>query len=255
MKFTKKPFVVEGDLALALVDKRLSKSMEEDLERSNIELIKTIECDGVYESINCHPDICICNLGNGDIVVEPSMYNRYKSLLKKYNFNAIKGQTELKSKYPHDIAYNVAIVGEYAIHNFKYTDKKILEFIDCKGLKKINVEQGYSKCSICVVDDRSVITSDKGIFNKLDETEIDCLLVESGHIELFDMNYGFIGGCTGLISNNKLAFFGDVRKHPNYNDIKLFLDGKDKEIFILGEERLLDLGSLVPLMIKQVAVN
>jgi len=141
-------------------------------------------------------------------------------------------------------------VGDYAIHNFKYTDKKIMEFIDNKGLKKINVEQGYTKCSICVVDDNSVIISDKGIYNKLDETEIDCLLIETGYIELFDMNYGFIGGCSGLISNDKIAFFGDVRKHPSYNDIKIFLDGKDKEIVVLGEESLLDLGSLVPLMMK-----
>ncbi|WP_024620209.1 DUF6873 family GME fold protein [Metaclostridioides mangenotii] len=251
MKFTKKPFVVEGTLALALVDKRLPKSMEEDLSRRNIELIKTIGCDGVNESINCHPDICICNLGNGDIVVEPSMYNRYESLLKKYKFNVIKGETRLKGKYPHDIAYNVAIVGDYAIHNFKHTDKKIIEFIDNKGLKKINVEQGYTKCSICIVDDKSVITSDKGIYNKVNETEIDCLLIEPGYIELFDMNYGFIGGCSGLISNDKLAFFGDVRKHPSFDDIKLFLDGKNKKIVVLGKEDLLDLGSLVPIMTKE----
>ena len=250
MKFTKKPFVVEGTLALALVDKRLPKSMEEDLSRRNIELIKTIGCDGVNESINCHPDICICNLGNGDIVVEPSMYNRYESLLKKYKFNVIKGETRLKGKYPHDIAYNVAIVGDYAIHNFKHTDKKIIEFIDNKGLKKINVEQGYTKCSICIVDDKSVITSDKGIYNKVNETEIDCLLIEPGYIELFDMNYGFIGGCSGLISKSELSFFGDIRKHPNYDDIRGFLDEKEKEIVIFGKEELVDLGSLIPLMTR-----
>lgn len=37
-------------------------------------------------------------------------------------------------------------------------------------------------------------------------TEIECLLIEKGHINLFEMNYGFIGGCTGLISKDKLAF-------------------------------------------------
>jgi hypothetical protein len=250
MKFTTKPFVVNEDLTLALVDKRLTKSMEEQLLRRNIELIKTVECNKVYGSISCHPDICVCNLGNGDIIVEPSMYMQYKELLEKYKFNVLKGQTELKSQYPHNIAYNVAIVGDYAIHNFKYTDKKILEFIDCKGLKKINVEQGYTKCSICVVDDNSVITSDKGIYNKLDETKINCLLIEPGHIELCDMNYGFIGGCTGLISKSELSFFGDIRKHPNYDDIRSFLDEKEKEIVIFGKEELVDLGSLIPLMIR-----
>lgn len=61
------------------------------------------------------------------------------------------------------------------------------------------------------------------------------------------MNYGFIGGCTGLISKSELAFFGDISKHPSYSDIKGFLDKKGKKIVILSDESLLDLGSLIPL--------
>lgn len=250
MKFTTKSFLIDEDLALALVDKRLSRSMEDELRKRNIEIIKTVKCDRVYESISYHPDISLCNLGYGNIVVEPSLYKHYNELLEKYDFNIIKGETILQEKYPSDIAYNVAIVGNYAIHNFKYTDKKILEFIENNGLEKINVEQGYSKCSICIVDDSSVITSDKGIYNKLINTELECLLIEAGHIKLFGMNYGFIGGCTGLISKSELAFFGDIRKHPSYSDIKYFLDKKGKKIVVLGEEELLDLGSLIPLMTK-----
>ncbi|HBH0593556.1 DUF6873 family GME fold protein, partial [Clostridioides difficile] len=150
-----------------------------------------------------------------------------------------------------DIPYNIAIVGDYAIHNFKYTDKAILDYIENNKLKKINIEQGYSKCSICIVDRTSIITSDKGIWKSMKNTEIECLLIEKGHINLFEMNYGFIGGCTGLISKDKLAFCGDVKKHPDYERIKSFVESKNKEIVTLSCENLLDIGSIVPLMTRK----
>lgn len=98
MKFTTRSFLIDEDLALALVDKRLSRSMEDELRKKNIEIIKTVKCDRVYESISYHPDISLCNLGNGNIVVEPSLYKHYIELLEKYDFNIIKGETILQKK-------------------------------------------------------------------------------------------------------------------------------------------------------------
>ncbi|HHQ5600212.1 TPA: DUF6873 family GME fold protein [Clostridioides difficile] len=251
MEFTREPFILDDDLCLALVDKRISYLMENELKLRNIEIIKTIECKELYESIKYHPDICICNLGKGDIIVAPNVYNQYKELLSRYKFNIIKGEANLLNRYPYDIPYNIAIVGDYAIHSFKYTDKAILDYIENNKLKKINIEQGYSKCSICIVDRTSIITSDKGIWKSMKNTEIECLLIEKGHINLFEMNYGFIGGCTGLISKDKLAFCGDVKKHPDYERIKSFVESKNKEIVTLSCENLLDIGSIVPLMTRK----
>lgn len=251
MAFTKHPFLLDYELCLALVDKRISWHMENELKKRNIEIIKTIGCSDTYESIKYHPDICVCNLGEGNIVVAPNVYDEYKILLERYNFNLIKGDSIVTNKYPMNVQYNIAIVGEYAIHNFNYTDKYILQYLDRKNFKKINVKQGYSKCSICIVDDRSIITSDEGIYECIKNTEIECLLIEKGHIELFDMDYGFIGGCSGLISKDKLAFYGDISKHPDYNKIKKFVESRNKEIVMLSNEKLLDLGSIVPLMTRK----
>lgn len=251
MGFTKYPFIVDGDLCLVLVDRRISWQMENELKKRNIEIIKTIACENTYDSIKYHPDICVFNLGNGNIIVEPSVYKGYRKILGKYKFNVIKGESEVNEKYPYNIAYNVAIVGEYAIHNFKYTEPNILKYIEDNNLKKININQGYAKCSICIVDNKSIITSDKGIYSSLINTDIDCLLIESGHIRLANMNYGFIGGCTGIISNNQIAFCGDVTKHPSYNSIKTFLEERNKEIVILSKEKLLDLGSIIPLKTRK----
>ena len=101
------------------------------------------------------------------------------------------------------------------------------------------------------MDNNSIITSDEGIYKEVIKHGIDCLLIQKGHIDLFELNYGFIGGCSGLISKNKIAFLGDITKHPDYIKIKEFLTNKNKEIVCLSKENLLDLGSIIPLMTRK----
>ncbi|MGL5328666.1 MAG: DUF6873 family GME fold protein [Peptostreptococcaceae bacterium] len=248
MNFTKNSFTVDGKLRLALVDTRITSDMECALNNLNISIIKSSECSNTYSAIKYHPDISVCKLNDNNIVVAPNVYNYYNNELKKHGFNVIKGDSVIQNKYPYNIHYNIAILGKFAIHNFKYTDKKILNYLKTNNFELIDVKQGYSKCSICIVDDNSIITSDEGICDKVKEYNIDCLLIEKGFIDLFDMNYGFIGGCSGLISDKDLAFFGNIKTHPNHEDILNFISSKNKNVICLSNDNLLDLGSIIPLM-------
>lgn len=248
MNFVRTSFIPEYKILLALIDKRITKDMKAKLNDLNINIIESTPCIQAYDAINCHPDITILKINDNNIIVAPNVYDYYSKKLCPLGFNIIKGNSLIKSKYPYNIAYNVAIFGKYAIHNLKYTDKKVLEFLDKNNFTKINVKQGYCKCSICIVDENSIITSDEGIYKEVIKHDIDCLLIEKGHIDLFDLSYGFIGGCSGLISKDDLIFFGDISKHPNYNEIKKFVESKNKNIISLSNEKLLDLGSLIPLI-------
>lgn len=98
----------------------------------------------------------------------------------------------MKSKHLNNIHYNVAIVGRYAIHNFKYTDKNILDYIEKNNLIKINLNKGYLKYSICIVDENSIIIYDERIFNSLKKSNIDCLLIEKYYIHLEEKDYSKI---------------------------------------------------------------
>lgn len=248
MNFVRTSFIPEYKILLALIDRRITKDMKAKLNDLNINIIESTPCIQTYDAINCHPDITILKINDNNIIVAPNVYDYYSKKLCPLGFNIIKGNSLIKSKYPYNIAYNVAIFGKYAIHNLKYTDKKVLEFLDKNNFIKINVKQGYCKCSICIVDENSIITSDEGIYKEVIKHDIDCLLIEKGHIDLFDLSYGFIGGCSGLISKDDLIFFGDISKHPNYNEIKKFVESKNKNIISLSDEKLLDLGSLIPLI-------
>lgn len=249
MEYVKNSFYVDKKISTCIIDGRVSENIESYLNEIGIKTIKTPKCLEVYDAISYHPDIQFFNCGNGKIIVSPNVYEEYLEILKDYKLEIIKGERKLNKKYPKDIAYNVCIVGKYAIHNFKYTDDKVLKYIEEKGYEKINVNQGYSKCSICVVDNNSIITSDKGIVNSIKESGacIECLLIENGDIDLFDMDFGFIGGCSGNISKKEIAFLGNIEKHSDFRIIKEFLERKNKKIVSLSKNKLIDLGSIIPI--------
>ncbi len=247
MKFVESSFIPNKKINLALVDNRITSSMKNTLLNLNINIIESINCEDTYNAISSHPDISLIKLNNNDILVAPNVFEYYDKILSPVGFNIIRGNKSISNKYPDDICYNVAILGDKIIHNFKYTDDVLLDYIKKNNMKKINVNQGYCKCSICIVDENSIITSDTGIHNEVIKHNIDCLLIRSGHIDLFELNYGFIGGCSGLIDKNTLVFFGDITKHPDFEKINNFLLSKSKEFICLSDEKLLDLGSLIPL--------
>ena len=248
MNFVKTSFIPHDNISLCIVDERITEEMISNLNKKNIKIIKNKCIKDTYNAISGHPDISLLKINDNNLIASPNVYDFYIDELNKYGFNVIKGESIIENKYPLNVQYNVAILGKYAIHNFKYTDKKILEYLKDNNFTLINVKQGYCKCSICIVDENSIITSDEGIYNEVKKYNIDCLLIEKGHINLFELNYGFIGGCSGLISPNCLAFFGDISNHPNYNEITEFVNKKGISIISLSDENLLDLGSLIPLV-------
>lgn len=248
MKFAKSSFTINNKLQLAIVDKRIPKDMEINLNNLGVNIIKSTDCSNTYEAIKYHPDISVCKLNDYNIVVAPNVYEYYKNILNPYDFNVICGDSVIKNKYPYNIYYNIVILKNFAIHNFKYTDKSILDYLEKNNITKINVSQGYCKCSICIVDDNSLITSDEGIYKEVIKYGIDCLLIEKGHIDLFELNYGFIGGCSFLLSNDELVFLGNIKNHPDYYKILNFVKNKNKKIISLSNDKLLDLGSVIQLL-------
>ena len=248
MNFAQNSFTIKNKLQLAIVDKRIPQTIETNLNNIGVNIIKSTACSNTYDAIKYHPDISVCKLNYNNIVVAPNVYDYYKEVLKPYGFNVICGESTIKNKYPYNIHYNIVILEKFAIHNFKYTDKVILDYIEKNNIEKINVSQGYCKCSICVVDNNSIITSDEGIYKEVIKYGIDCLLIEKGHIDLFELNYGFIGGCSFLLSNNELAFLGNIKKHPDYDKILNFVESKNKKLISLSNDKLIDLGSIIQLM-------
>jgi hypothetical protein len=246
-EFIQIPNLPKSEISVAVVDGRIDKKMEKLLNELHIKLIKTEKIDGVYEAVAYHPDIMLHHLGLNEIIAAPNINNKLLYELENNGFHIILGKSELGDKYPNNVAYNAARLGKYLICNLKYTDEILLENAYKHNLIFVNINQGYSKCSICVINENSIITSDKGIYKEVVLKGIDCCLINKGDIALKGMEYGFIGGATGLVSHNKLAFFGDISKHSDFKKVNKFLIKHKKKHLNLSENIVNDFGTLVPL--------
>lgn len=151
-------------------------------------------------------------------------------------------------EYPKDCLLNTVRIGNNLICNEKYISKNILNAALQDELNIINVNQGYSKCSVCVLNDNAIITDDISIYKSAQNFLNDILLIEKGSIGLEGTNYGFIGGCSGKLGKNKLAFTGKVESHSNHNEIIDMLDKHNITAIELTDKRLYDIGSIIPLL-------
>ena len=118
----------------------------------------------------------------------------------------------------------------------------------CKenGIEIVDVKQGYTRCSTAVIGKNSAITADSTIYNALTKNGIDVLKIDSGSIRLDGYDYGFIGGACTMIDDGTVAFFGDIKTHPNFRKIERFCIIHNVRIINLAENKpLTDVGGAV----------
>ncbi len=186
----------------------------------------------VYDAVSSHPDIFM--FYDGLLFIE-------KGLSDQFEDGVIC--EELGNKYPDNVKFNICKVGNNIICRYDSISQTIKDYINEKSYNIINVKQGYSKCSTAVIDDNSIITSDKGITKACMLNGIDVLLIEQGHIKLEGLDYGFIGGACVSFSD-KVFFNGNIKEHPSYKNIEKFINERNKKIEYM-DYPLEDLGSFI----------
>lgn len=159
-------------------------------------------------------------------------------------------KTNLKKNYPGDVPLNVKFVGKNIIMNRKTVCEEIINFANKYNYNIINVPQGYSGCSVCVLNDKSIITDDRSIFSATQFFLDDVTLVEKNSIRLYGYNYGFIGGCCGKIGKNCIAFNGELSSHSDCNKIADALQRNKITAIELKKGYLEDIGSIIPILEK-----
>lgn len=233
-----------------LIDERMRKIEKQALRNLGYELIEIKKSDSVYPEISSHVDIFACKVKD-KIIVEKSAYKMLKNKLNNDENILISGETMISYDYPNDIKYNVCIVGNKAIHNFKHTDSKITQELEKNNFEIINVKQGYSNCSIAVIDERSIILSDRGLYNNLKNSGLDILFLDYiPDIKLFDENgeysqkKGFIGGAISRIDEN-VVVFGDLDKIDYYGNIRNFIESRNLKIIDFEGLDVVDYGGVI----------
>lgn len=255
-KCYKNSIILTGDNVekIAFVDERIRDFEIKKLEKFGLKVILIPRNDHLYNEISSHTDILLCKIGKY-VVVEKSIYKYIYDSVNKIDKNLtkylLKGNSYLDSVYPLDIAYNVFCIGNICLHNFKYTDDKVKEIITKNGLKKINVEQGYTNCSVAKINEHSAITSDKKIASVLKKEKIDVLLIENEkNIKLykngknFSNMSGFIGGVIENVNGN-IIITGDSSNFLQREKIIEFIKSKNLEIIDFKKMELIDYGGII----------
>lgn len=216
-------------------------SVKETLEGLGIEVIPTTKHKNISREIMDHADMQLTKVSGDLFVCAPEVYDYYKAYLGE---KLICGEKALKCNYPYDIAYNVARVGKYAFHNTKYTDINVLSSLEKENVKMINVNQGYTKCNMCVAGE-NVITSDDGIYISCIENNVPALKISQGSILLDGYDYGFIGGASGMIGDDTLFFAGDITLHPDFESMQSFLKSAGVKTLYVPGTPLTDVGTVI----------
>lgn len=186
-------------------------------------LVRIIEeTDRTYFPVSSHPDMYMCSLGPGRPVF-------------------MGNPRELGYSYPENIRFNAACTGRFLIHNFKHTSPALLEAAG--SIRRIHVSQGYTKCSVVIVDETSIITSDRGIA-KACQKEMDVLLIRPGFVRLRNFPYGFLGGASGRIGS-RILFNGNLSAHPDFQQIAEFIRSRSLEPVYFPQYPLEDIGSIL----------
>ncbi|MBQ7115640.1 MAG: hypothetical protein IJN94_04405 [Clostridia bacterium] len=230
-----------------LIGKKYTDEIKE-LNELGIECF-TLKANPLLEDeINSHSDILAFNFGDGQILLNDDSIGEEE--LKSIGVTPVYYKNKICSPYPNDIALNVAFTGRHIICNSSYTATEIKEFTQKNNIEIINTKQGYSKCNLCIVNETAVITEDKGLARLLKKYQYDVLLISSGDIYLSDKHYGFIGGASCKIANDKMYFSGDLSSHRDYKSIVSFLDLYNIKPVYNKSRRLTDFGGIIQLTEK-----
>lgn len=232
-----------------IIDERMRNIEKQKLKELGYKLIEIKQSEQVYSEISAHVDIFTCKIGK-KLIVEPSQYNWVKSQITD-KFTIIEnGNEEIGKNYPFDIKYNVCIIGKKVLHNFEHTDSKIKDELIKQNYELINTTQGYTNCSIAVIDENSAIVTDKGLYKILQKHNIDVLYLKyEPDIKLltnkgYSHRNGFIGGAISRIED-EIIIFGDLNKIDKNNMIRNFILNKKLDIVEFKQLEVIDYGGIV----------
>lgn len=219
---------------------RYRHKLQGALEEHEVQTIWLPDNMDVDDRLAGHADLSIFSAA-GTVIAAKGIYPYIANKLTN-RVHLLESTLEQHPAYPGDAALCVCHTGKYLIYNPKTADPAIPEHVHSIPIK---VNQGYTMCSVCVVADEAIITSDSAISSRALQAGMDVLMISPGSVELDGFDYGFIGGATFLLSKTKLAFTGTLSAHPDQSRILAFLEKHQVKPVFLTNDPIFDIGGAV----------
>lgn len=238
------PFLPKTKVARAFVSGIMPEDLIDELNALGIRTHVLGRSKNLCGEVAYHPDMLLNNFKKGLWACEHNADYLPKDLPGR-----IFRETEavLRDKYPFNCLFNNFNIGNtlvcgVSVHPMikmcaKYEDKRI-----------ILVPQNYTKCCTIPINKKAVITCDKTIASMLKRGDFDVLFIDDKEgVGLNGFDYGFIGGCAAMLSENLLGFTGNLNTYKFGDDIRDFCANHGVDAFSLSSHRMYDFGGILPI--------
>ena len=198
--------------------------------------------------VSSHADMLLLKIDN-TVFCNKYYYENNKSIfevISSYGYKITPLNFEVSSKYPNDVALNQAVIGRYILGRKESCAKEVLAYAEQHKYAYCSIKQGYAKCSTLIINEKAIISADKGIIDLAESLGINALKIDNGvnEITLDGYDYGFIGGASALYESN-VFFFGSLSLHTQANKISDFCKSNGVFPISLGESPLCDVGGAI----------
>lgn len=239
--------IMSNENIIALIGECAPVSIIDALKREGFETLLLKKNDRLQSPVSSHADMLLFSVDNKIFISRSYASHVTNTLdrLQEYGYTFVLCDGEPECVYPYDILFNMAKIGSTVLGKMKYIDRGVKKYLREKGYYLENVNQGYTKCSTVILNDRAIITADTGIAKKAESCGIDVLLIENSidSVKLDGYDYGFLGGACGLLYP-KLYFCGNIYLHPCHTQILEFCASHKVELVSLTQEPLYDVGGI-----------
>ncbi len=245
IRIINKPHLPQGQVRQVIIGNKYRNLLENALFEHNIEVFWLDDNPCVDERLRGHADLSVLHTGSNKLYCCEYLENsNIVNNLTNLGFEVQYTKNPQKD-YPLDAGLNICILNDKLFYNSKSAYSIVIESI--KEKEKIQIKQGYTKCSVCVVNENAIITSDRIIHRKATENKIQSLLIEKPFVKLDGFEHGFIGGASFKLNKNKIAFTGRILDNEIRNKIESYLQKLSITPVYLTEHEIFDIGSAVVL--------
>ncbi len=242
IRFVDKPHLPQGKVRQLILGEKYKKVLKSALLKRNIAPIWLKNNEFADARLSGHCDLMAAHLGKDVLAVQKGTAIDCELINK---IKLIETPVPPRPEYPYDAALNICIVADKLIYNPKSADSRIVSAFD---VIKLACKQGYTKCSVCVVDGNSIITADKKIAAIASAAGMNVLTVGEKLAALDGFEHGFIGGASFKISADEMAFTGVINDDAERSRIEHFLNERGVAAVYLTEIPLFDIGSAIPII-------
>jgi len=240
------PNLPQNTVNTVIIGEKYLSVLQEGLSNRNVGTVVIPENPMIAEPECYHADMLVCHLYGDKILLDrqfQSNHHLLDLLVNHYGFSVYFSAVSAQEKYPKNILLNSLRIGKYTFGLKAHTEPSIIKSAD----HFISVRQGYAKCSVCVVNEKAAITADVGLKNAMEAVGIEVLQINPGHITMASKDDGFIGGSSGKLGRNIIAFTGRLDEHPDKLHILSFLKKHQVAPIYLTDRPIFDVGSILPI--------